>query len=74
MQQETNQQATHVVVEELNKLKDMLMKHDKYYDYSDDHSVWKKGNEEFNAIYALANQLKLAGYSTEVQELFAKYY
>lgn len=60
--------------EELQTLEDMLLKHDKYYDYSDDHSVYKKGEQEYSAICRLSEQLKIAGYSEEVQELFKKYY
>lgn len=60
--------------EQLSQLETMLKKHDKYYDYSDDHSVWRKGNQEWKEINALSQQLKLAGYTEEVQELFNKFY
>lgn len=60
--------------EQLLELESMLKKHDKYYDYSDDHSVYKKGEAEYNAICNLSSQLKIAGYTEEVQELFKKYY
>lgn len=60
--------------EQLSQLESMLKKHDKYYDYSDDHSVYKKGQREYDAIRSLSNQLKIAGYTEEVQELFKKYY
>ena len=60
--------------EQLLELETMLKKHDKYYDYSDDHSVYTKGRNEWNNISKLSQQLKVAGYAEEVQELFKKYY
>lgn len=60
--------------EQLSQLESMLKKHDKYYDYSEDYSVYKKGQAEYNAICNLSSQLKIAGYTEEVQELFKKYY
>ena len=60
--------------EQLNALETMLKKHDKYYDYSDDPRVWSKGNAEWKNIQSLSTQLKLAGYTEEVQELFNKFY
>lgn len=64
----------HDIKDQLFALETMLKKHDKYYDYSDDHSVYTKGRKEWDNIQALSAQLKLAGYSEEVQELFNKYY
>lgn len=60
--------------EQLIELESMLKKHDKYYDYSDDHSVYTKGRNEWNNISKLSQQLKVAGYTEEVQEIFKKYY
>lgn len=60
--------------EQLFELEVLLKKHDKYYDYSDDHSVWSKGNNEWKAIQKLSTELKIAGYAEEVQELFEKFY
>ena len=36
--------------EHLLKLERLLQFHDWYYDYSDDHSVWKRGQREHDAI------------------------
>lgn len=60
--------------QQLLDLELQLKHHDKYYDYSDDSRVWAAGNAEWKSIQSLSNQLKLAGYSEEVQELFNKYY
>lgn len=60
--------------EQLQELEVLLKKHDKYYDYSDDHSVWLKGEREYKQINSLSKQLKLAGYAEEVQELITKFY
>lgn len=62
------------IQDQLFSLEIMLKQHDKYYDYSDDHSVWRKGNEEWKNIRSLSEQLKIAGYAEEVQQLFSKYY
>lgn len=62
------------IQEQLLELETMLKKHDKYFDYSDDHSVYTKGRNEWNNISKLSQQLKVAGYTEEVQEIFKKYY
>lgn len=62
------------IQDQLSQLESMLKKHDKYYDYSDDHSVWLKGEKEYKQINSLSKQLKLAGYAEEVQELINKFY
>ena len=41
----------------LSRLKRMIAKHDWYFDYSDDHSVWQRGVNERKAIKALAKEL-----------------
>lgn len=58
----------------LEELKELLMKHDKYFDFTDDHSVWRKGFEEWQQIDKLAKNLKLAGYTDEVKVLFDTFY
>lgn len=62
------------IQEQLSQLESMLKKHDKYYDYSDDHSVWLKGKSQWDSICKLSDQLNTAGYEAEVQELFDKFY
>ena len=56
-------------------LEKLLRSHDWYFDYSDDHSVWKKGMAERSAINQEQKRLidsKLATVE-EVQELTQKY-
>ena len=47
----------------LNTLEEMLARHDWYYDYSDDHSVWQRGQRENDAInaeqYRLIHEVKI---------------
>ena len=47
----------------LNTLEEMLARHDWYYDYSDDHSVWSRGQRENDAInaeqYRLIHEVKV---------------
>lgn len=70
----TTSNITKEIQDKLQELEIMLKKHDKYFDYSDDHSVYVKGKAEWDDIKILSNCLKLAGYTPEVQELFTKYY
>lgn len=58
----------------LEELKELLMKHDKYFDFTDDHAVWRKGFEEWQQIDKLSTNLKLAGYTDEVKVLFDTFY
>ena len=61
--------------ESLAVLKKLLQFHDWYFDYSDDHSVWKKGMAERSAINQEQKRLINNGLATEeeVQELTQKY-
>ena len=61
--------------ESLVDLKKLLQFHDWYFDYSDDHSVWKKGMAERSAINQEQKRLIDSGLATveEVQELTQKY-
>jgi hypothetical protein len=63
--------------EGLNKLlhlDNLLSKHDLTYEYSDDHSVYLRGDREYKVIQTLAEELKLTGYTYEVKTLFDKHY
>jgi hypothetical protein len=44
---------------ELHAFIDRLTSHDWWYDFTDDHQVWKAGFNEWNAITTLANQQPL---------------
>lgn len=61
--------------EHLVTLDRLLSFHDWYYDYSDDHSVWSRGQRERAAILAEQRRVIDAGSATveEVAELTAKY-
>jgi len=61
--------------ESLAILEKLLKSHDWYFDYSDDHSVWKKGMAQRDAINQEQKRLISNGLATveEVQELTQKY-
>ena len=61
--------------EPLVVLEKLLKSHDWYFDYSDDHSVWKKGMAQRDAINQEQKRLISNGLATveEVQELTQKY-
>ena len=42
---------------DLTKLEALLRSHDWFYDYSDDHSVWSRGQRENDAINAEQHRL-----------------
>ena len=58
----------------LMELEISIKNHDKYYDYSDSYVVFKKGEQEWKHIQSLSNELKMKGYTSEVSQLFDKYY
>lgn len=37
-------------LEQLQNFYDLCSKHDWYYDYSDDHRVWSRGNSEYDKL------------------------
>lgn len=43
----------------LTELATLCSKHDWYYDYSDDHSVWKRGEAEYKKIEELRKDIFL---------------
>lgn len=47
---------------------DSLNRHDWYYDYSDDHGVWKRGSSERSRLRALSMQ------SREHRDMFDKFH
>jgi hypothetical protein len=60
---------------ELIALDQLLAKHDWTYEYSDDHSAWKRGRQERDAINAEKRRLISEGVATaeELTVLMAKY-
>ena len=61
---------------DLTKLEALLRSHDWFYDYSDDHSVWSRGQRENDAINAeqhrLIHEVKVP--YEEVKALTDKYF
>lgn len=57
----------------LTQLEELCRKHDWYYQYSDDHSVWIRGNESWNNIAKLAEKCKNAGLYEEALKIIDKY-
>lgn len=45
----------------LDEYTQALQKHDWYFEYSDDHNVWKKGNEAAKKLRAAQTQLDPLG-------------
>lgn len=50
---------------------DSLNRHDWYYDYSDDHSVWQRGSAELSRLRAMSKQ---SPEHTAMFEGFKKHY
>jgi hypothetical protein len=54
------------------KLNEMLIKHDRFYEYSDDMGKWSKGKDERQAILAyMINNLNMS--LTEASDLYSNY-
>lgn len=54
----------------LEELEAALKSHDWYYNYSDDHGSWQKGNIEEKTISRLMRELLDAGFGEEAAELY----
>lgn len=57
----------------LTQLEELCNKHDWYYQYSDDHSVWIRGNESWNNIAKLAKKCNDVGLYEEALKIIDKY-
>lgn len=44
--------------DKLQEFEKLLKNHDWYYEYSDDHRVWRNGCNEFDALVKMRNELK----------------
>lgn len=55
---------------EIGRLRQLMQRHDWYYQYSDDHRIWQAGNKQDGMIRSLANQLRKRGHTAEVEELY----
>ena len=52
---------------ELKSFYTMLKRHDWYYDYSDDHRVWKEGRENYDRLHTISRE------STEHKKLWLSF-
>jgi hypothetical protein len=55
----------HVIDGDLIRLRKLLQSHDWYYAFSDDHSYWRKGQQEWTEIRALRESLSARGVNTD---------
>jgi|TARA_E500000318_G_C3563164_1_gene214467 hypothetical protein len=55
---------------ETERLKKMLINHDWFYEYADDHRAWLAGKESFDAITAKAKALGREDLITVSQETY----
>jgi len=60
-------------VASLSELKKLVCQHDTFYHYSDDHSVYKKGESEWAVITNLYNKC-VKDYKVELDYIWNKYY
>jgi hypothetical protein len=54
----------------MQELETLLQNHDWYYEYSDDMSAWRRGNDNFKKITSLMTSL---GNTAEVKEIYNRY-
>ena len=62
-----------VLPQVLIELTEILEKHDWFYSYSDDHTVWQKGRDQSSDINTLLNKAKELGYGDAASELYQKH-
>ena len=58
---------------DLQTLEKLLKSHDWFYQYSDDYSVYERGDRESNTINEVINALKDTGFGKEADDLYDKY-
>ena len=59
--------------DKLKILEDLLKNHDWFYQYSDDFSVYKSGQEKWYKITDAMKALENDGFGKEADELYEKY-
>lgn len=67
IKRESNKKIPEKSIIDLDEYKKLLINHDWFYQYSDDYSVWKRGNSENRVIASHKND------SEEHSKLFEKY-
>jgi hypothetical protein len=59
---------------ELTVLNQLLSSHDWDYNYSDDHSVYRRGRDHATSIEAELVRLRTLGLEVEATDLYKKYF
>ena len=57
----------------LDQLREALASHDWYYNYSDDYSVYSRGQRKWSNICSLRQQAAQAGLQAEADALYDRY-
>jgi hypothetical protein len=57
----------------LKKLEELLQNHDWFYQYSEDYSVYERGQNSWDIISNIMQALDDAGLGDEVNDLYEKY-
>ena len=57
----------------LQTLDKLLKNHDWFYQYSDDYSVYERGQNAWNTINEVINALRDAGFGKEADDLYDKH-
>lgn len=58
-----------VFIEKLEKFNDLCQSHDWNYAFTDDASVWRRGDKERQEITRMARELSQLGYNLEADEI-----
>jgi hypothetical protein len=59
--------------DKLQVFEQALKSHDWYYDYSDDHRVWRRGTEQHDALLKMRKELKQEHDPAVIDALWSKY-
>ena len=58
---------------QIERLRQLMQRHDWFYQYSDEYRIWQAGNKSDGNIRSLASQLRKRGHDKEVSDLYAQY-
>lgn len=62
------------IAQELDELENLMARHDRWYDHSEDFRVYQKGRNEWQVISSAMARLTAIGWGTEVNALKAQYF
>lgn len=62
------------IAQELDELENLMARHDRWYQYSEDFRVFQKGRNEWQVISSAMARLSAIGWSKEVQALSDQYF